>query len=305
MEKKIDGTLVSEVLYTELLKYIEKKSHSASHIESLPPKLRIISVGDNYGSKMYGNMKKKKLSEKLGYDVETIHYDDISYDSLRIDIENANTDGLIDGVMLQLPLSQELSKYERELLDLIDSKKDVDGLTSNSLGDLVVGKNCLESCTPKGIITLLKVYNVPLIGKNVCIVNRSNIVGKPLFHMFLRENATPTICHSKTNNLKEMTRQADILITATNQCEMFDRSYIKDNAVIIDVGVNKNSEDQTVGDVDYSDVYDKASLITPPIGGVGPMTVCMLAYNTAKAKYGNEVDVVLNDGIEKAKQLIK
>ena len=298
MEKRMNGTLVSEVLYDELRAFLESKGDK-------PLRLVDISVGNDFGGEMYANMKKKKLEKMVGYLVESRHFDSISYDDLVSEIESINNDNKIDGVMLQLPLSKELNDHERKILDHIDWRKDVDGLTTSSIGRLVVGEVSLEPCTPKGIITLLKVYGVDLVGKNVVIVNRSNIVGKPLEQLFLRENATTTICHSKTKNLSEVCSCADIVVTAMNKQEMVDSSYVKDGAIVIDVGVHKNSEGKTVGDVKFDDVYDKSSLITPPTGGVGPMTICMLAYNTAKAKYGNEVDTVLEKAIEKAKVLVK
>ena len=298
MEKKINGTFVSNILYDELNNYLKTKCDDR-------PRVKIISIGDDFGSQMYGKMKKKKLSENVGYIVDSVHFDTISLDDLLLEIENANCDNDINGIMLQLPLPDYLRKYERIILDSIDSKKDVDGLTSSSLGNLVVGNDALEACTPKGIITLLKVYDVNLIGKNVCIINRSNIVGKPLAHMFLKGNATPVICHSKTNDLSSITCNADILVAACNKQEMIDDSFIKDGCVVIDVGVHKNSNGKTVGDVNYDACFEKSSLITPPTGGVGPMTICMLAYNVAKAKYGEEIDTLLDRGVEKAKQLIK
>ena len=299
MEKRIDGTLVSKILYDELNSYLDEKKDESRG------KVKIISVGDDFGSQMYGKMKKKKLTEIMGYSVDAEHYDEIGLEELIKVINDSNEDSNINGIMLQLPLPSYLSQYERVILDSIDPRKDVDGLTSASLGKLIVGSSALESCTPKGIITLLKVYGVELLGKKVCIINRSNIVGKPLAHMFLKENATPIICHSKTSNLKDVSSDCDIVVAACNKQELIDSSYIKDDAVVIDVGVHKNSDGKTVGDVSYDDCYYKCSLITPPTGGVGPMTICMLAYNTAKAKYGDEVEMVLDRGIEKAKMLIK
>lgn len=299
MEKRIDGTLVSKILYDELNSYLDEKKDESRG------KVKIISVGDDFGSQMYGKMKKKKLTEIMGYSVDAEHYDEIGLEELIKVINDSNEDSNINGIMLQLPLPKDLARYERMILDQIDSKKDVDGLTSASLGKLMVGSSALESCTPKGIITLLKVYGVELLGKKVCIINRSNIVGKPLAHMFLKENATPIICHSKTSNLRDVSGDCDIVVAACNKQELIDSSYIKDDAVVIDVGVHKNSDGKTVGDVSYDDCYYKCSLITPPTGGVGPMTICMLAYNTAKAKYGDEVEMVLDRGIEKAKMLIK
>lgn len=298
MEKRMNGTLVSEVLYDELRNFLELKGDK-------PLQLVDISVGDDFGGEMYANMKKKKLEKMVAYLVESRHFNSISFDELVDVIEEINNNDDINGVMLQLPLSKELSVHERKILDHIDWRKDVDGLTTSSIGRLVVGEVSLEPCTPKGIITLLKVYGVDLLGKNVVIVNRSNIVGKPLEQLFLRENATTTVCHSKTKNLSEVCSSADILVAAMNKQEMVDSNYLKEDAVVIDVGVHRNSEGKTVGDVKFDDVYDKCSLITPPTGGVGPMTICMLAYNTAKAKYGDEVDKVLDRGIEKAKMLVR
>ena len=298
MEKKIDGTFVSNILYDELNDFLDEKN------DSFRGKVKIISIGNDFGSQMYGKMKKKKLTEIMGYSVDAVHFDEISLEDLIKEIKDSNEDDSINGIMLQLPLPSYLSQYERVILDSIDTKKDVDGLTSGSLGYLMVGSSVLESCTPKGIITLLKVYGVDLLGKNVSIINRSNIVGKPLGIMFLRENATPVICHSKTSDLKDIAGRCDIVVVACNKQEMVDESYIKDDAIVIDVGVHKNSDGKTVGDVNMESVYEKCSLITPPTGGVGPMTICMLAYNVAKAKYGDEVDAVLENGIERAKSLI-
>ena len=299
MEKKIDGTFVSNILYDELNSFLDEKN------DSFRGKVKIISIGNDFGSQMYGKMKKKKLTEIMGYSVDAVHFDEISLEDLVNEIKGSNEDDSINGIMLQLPLPSYLSQYERVILDSIDPKKDVDGLTSFSLGNLVVSSDTLEACTPKGIITLLKVYDVDLLGKNVCIINRSNIVGKPLLHMFLRENATPVVCHSKTKDLKSITRNADVLVVACNRQEMIDDDFIKEDTVVIDVGVHKNNEGKTVGDVNFDSCFEKSSLITPPVGGVGPMTICMLAYNAAKAKYGDEVDLILERGIERAKTLVK
>ena len=273
MEKRIDGALVSKILYDELNSYLDEKKDESRG------KVKIISVCDDFGSQMYGKMKKKKLTEIMGYSVDAEHYDEISLEDLIKVINDSNEDSNINGIMLQLPLPKDLAKYERMILDQIDPKKDVDGLTSASLGKLMVGSSALESCTPKGIITLLKVYGVELLGKKVCIINRSN--------------------------LQDVSSSCDIVVAACNKQELIDSSYIKDDAVVVDVGVHKNSDGKTVGDVSYDECYCKCSLITPPTGGVGPMTICMLAYNTAKAKYGDEVEMVLDRGIEKAKMLIK
>lgn len=298
MNKKMNGTLVSEILYEELNKFLDEKSGER-------PSLIDISVGNDFGGEMYANMKKRKLEKMVGYSVESRHYDNLSLEDFCDILRGLNSDKDLDGIMLQLPLPENLRKYERKILECINQGKDVDGLTSASLGKLMVGESTFEPCTPKGIITLLKVYGIDLIGKKVCIINRSNIVGKPLGQLFLRENATPVICHSKTESLREISKRADILIAAMDQQEMIDDGYVKDGTVVIDVGVHKNADGKTVGDVNFDAVYDKCRHITPPVGGVGPMTICMLAYNTAKAKYGDEVEDILNKGIERAKILVK
>lgn len=296
-DKRMSGTEVSKVLYEELKKYLETKKDRKKVID--------ISIGDDYGGLMYANMKKKKVEAETSFPFDSRHYDDISFDELIKEIEDINNDNDICGVMIQLPLPGDLKYREREILDSISSDKDVDGLTSQSLGNLMVGSSCFVPCTPKGIIMLLKAYGVDIAGKNVCIINRSNIVGKPLSELFLMENATPTVCHSKTEDLSYITKNSDIVVAALNKKEFINSSFISKGTVIVDVGVHRNSAGKTVGDVDFEDVYNKSKLITPPTGGVGPMTICMLCYNAAYSIYGDEVWKVLEKGIEKAKVLVK
>lgn len=293
IDKKLDGTKVSKILYEELRDYLNSKIISSRIID--------ISIGNDFGGEMYANMKKKKVELETGFSFESRHYSEISYDNLINAINEINNDPNICGLMIQLPLPKYLSANERDILEHISPLKDIDGLTSCSLGNLMVGNELFTPCTPKGIITLLKVYGIDIVGKNVCIINRSNIVGKPLEQLFLKENATTTICHSFTKNLKDITSKSDIVIAALNKQEIITSDYIKEGAVVIDVGVHKNEEGKTVGDVNFDDAYSKASYITPPVGGVGPMTICMLCYNSAISLYGNEVLEVLGKGIEKAK----
>ena len=263
MDKKINGLVVSDVLYDELNKYLLQKD--------VIPRVVDISIGDDFGGQMYAKMKEKKITDRTLIDFISVHFNEMKIEELEEYIKKINLDKSITGLMIQLPLPDNLKGAERRLLDMINPNIDVDGLTSLSMGKLSVLDVSLIPCTPLGIETLLKSYDVTLEGKKVAIINRSNIVGKPLAHLMLRNNATPVICHSKTS----------------------------------DVGVHKNKEGKTVGDVDFLDVYPKASLITPPTGAVGPMTICMLAYNCAKSVYGQEVDDVLEEGIRKAKKLIK
>lgn len=298
MEKKMNGTLVSKVLYEELRNYLETKRKKKCKIID-------ISIGDDFGGQMYAEMKKKKVEAETGIPFESIHYDRIELEDLYAEIDRINKDKTIYGVMIQLPLPGNLREHERDILDRISPLKDVDGLTSKCLGNLMVGNSTFVPCTPKGIIVLLKAYGVDLVGKSVSIINRSNIVGKPLSELFLMENATPTVCHSKTEDLSYITKNSDIVVAALNKKEFIDSSFISKGTVIVDVGVHRNSEGKTVGDVKFDDVYSKSSLITPPTGGVGPMTICMLCYNSAYSIYGDEVWGVLDNGIEKAKVLVK
>jgi len=295
--KRIDGKTVSKVLYEELKNYAESKDKK--------PKIVDISIGEDFGSLMYAKMKKQTIERETGFEFVSKHFEDITKEELIAYVNKLNNDEDITGIMMQLPLPGELRYHEREILDTINPEKDVDGLTTNTAGKLFTRQKGFAPCTPLGIITLLKVYDIDLVGKNVVIINRSNIVGKPLEQLFLNENATTTVCHSKTRNLSDITKNADILVAALNKQEYITEEYVKDNAIVIDVGVHKNSEGKTVGDVDFNSVYDKVELITPPTGAVGPMTITMLAYNSAKGLYGAEIDKVLETGIEKAKKLVK
>lgn len=297
MEKKLSGTEVSKILYQELKEYISKQQTKPNVVD--------ISIGDDFGSLKYAEMKKEKITKEAGFGFKSVHYDEISKEELINYINKLNEKTDINGIMIQLPLPSYLSEYEREILDTIDFTKDIDGLTSRSAGLLMVGADCLIPCTPLGIITLLKAYDIPLAGKKVSIINRSNIVGKPLEQLFLRENATTTLCHSKTLNLESITSEADILVAALNQREFITEKYVKEGAIIIDVGVHQNEQNKTVGDVDFNSVYEKSSFITPPTGGIGPMTITMLAFNSAKSLYGKDIDEVLNNGIEIARKTLK
>lgn len=295
--KNIDGKFVSGILYEELRSYLKKNKKTPGMID--------VSIGDDFGGLMYAKMKQNKINKETGISFDSVHFDKINYKELVKYIEELNDNKSINGIMLQLPLPKNLSKYERKILDTIDSKKDVDGLTTLSSGKLSIGMDTFIPCTALGIETFLKAYGIQLEGKTVAIINRSNIVGKPLAALMLRNNATPIVCHSKTASLKEITSRCDIVVAALNKKEFITQDYIKEGAIVIDVGVHKNEAGKTVGDVDYNDIYDKASLITPPTGAVGPMTICMLAYNAAKSIYGEEINSVLEDGIEKVKRQIQ
>lgn len=296
MEKKMSSSVITKVLYENLRNFLKDKKRI--------PHIVDISIGDDFGGEMYAKMKKKRIESETGIGFQSVHFSDIELGSLINYIIDLNKNEEVDGIMLQLPLPGELHQFERMILDFIDPSKDVDGLTSASLGNLASGKDGFVACTSLGIETLLKSYDVRLDGSLVGIINRTNVVGKPLAEILLRDNATPIIMHSHTHHLSDVTKNCDILVAALNKREKITSEYVKDGAVVIDVGVHKNEEGKTVGDVLYDDVYPKASLITPPTGAVGPMTICMLAYNATKSCYGSPVNELLDEGIEEAKKLI-
>lgn len=249
MNKEINGLVVSKILYEELNKYLLKKD--------IIPKIVDISIGNDFGGQMYAKMKEEKITSNTLIDFVSVHFDSMQIEELEDYIISINQDPTITGLMIQLPLPDNLRAEERRLLDMIDPKIDVDGLTSLSAGKLSVWDISLVPCTPLGIETLLKVYDVSLEGRKVAIINRSNIVGKSLAQLMLRNNATPIICHSKTNNLSKVTSDCDIVVAALNKQEFITADYIKDGAVVIDVGVHKNKEGKTVGDVEFDGVYKK------------------------------------------------
>ena len=196
-------------------------------------------------------------------------------------IENLNKDENVDGILVQLPLPQHI--HEEKILDLIDPAKDVDGFHPSNVAKLLLGQNGLVPCTPQGMMVLLDEINYDLTGKEVVVVGRSNIVGKPVALLCLHKNATVTIAHSRTANLKEVCQRADVLIAAIGQAKFFNHEYIKPGAVVLDVGMDRDENNKLCGDVDFDDVKDIASYITPVPGGVGPMTIAMLLENTLQA----------------------
>ncbi len=201
-------------------------------------------------------------------------------------IEKLNADTNIDGILLQSPIPKHLDIDEA--FRTIDPKKDVDGFHPVNVGKLSLNQDCFISCTPFGIIKMLETYHVPIEGKHAVIIGRSNIVGKPLIQCLLNKNATVTICHSKTQNLEEVTKQADILIAAIGKPEFVTAGMVKKGATVIDVGINRKEDGKLVGDVNFEEVSKKASYITPVPGGVGPMTVAMLMTNVVKAAKNRE-----------------
>ncbi|MFX1356335.1 MAG: bifunctional 5,10-methylenetetrahydrofolate dehydrogenase/5,10-methenyltetrahydrofolate cyclohydrolase [Promethearchaeota archaeon] len=278
MEKILDGKKLADKLNLQLKNEIIKLKTKIG----INPKLVAIMVGDNPASEIYINMKRKKCAE-VGIESILIKLDrNIPEELLLKEITRLNNDESVHGILLQLPLPGKLRDYAPSLLEKISPIKDVDGFNPINKGNLFDYHEEFAPCTPKGIIALLEFYNVDLKGKNVVIINRSNLVGKPLIFMLLKRNSTVTICHTSTINIDEHIKKADILIVAVGKPKFITRTRIKKNAIIIDVGQNRVDE-KLIGDVDFDDVYDKCSKITPVPGGVGPLTVAFLLQNTVIA----------------------
>lgn len=247
---------------------------------TLKPKLVVIQVGDNPASNTYIR-NKSKMCEKVGYTFELKKYPEtITQDKLLEDINNLNLDNSVNAILVQMPLPKHLD--ELLIQNSINPIKDVDGLTDLNMGKLSHNKDTLYPCTAIGIIELLDHYNLPITGKHVVIVGRSNLVGKPVASLFLNRNATITHCHSYTKNLKDLTKEADILVVAAGIPNLITKDMVKENSIIIDVGINKVG-DTITGDVDFNSIKDKVQAITPVPGGVGQMTVAELAKNILKA----------------------
>lgn len=245
------------------------------------PKLAVIMVGDNSASKVYVK-NKSKACEEIGilYE-EYLLPEDIKQEELIELIKKLNQDESVNGILLQSPIPGHLNI--NQAFKAISYRKDVDGFTPSSVGKLSIGEDTFISCTPYGVIKMFEEYNIDLTGKDVVIIGRSNIVGKPLIQCCLNKNATVTVCHSKTNNLKEHTKRADILIAAIGKAKFITEDMVKKDAVVIDVGINRDENGKLVGDVDFENVEKIASYITPVPGGVGPMTIAMLMNNVIKA----------------------
>ena len=274
MDKILSGKTVAIDIKGQIKNYTEELKASGKSL-----KISSILVGDDGGSVYYQNFQ-EKLANNLGIDFEKIKLDEsISEENLKLKIEELNKDDSVNGIMLLLPLPKHID--ERAVTNLIDANKDLDCLSEVSVGRFYKGEKCFMPCTPNSVITLLKAYNIEIEGKEVVIIGRSNIVGKPLFQMFLNENATVTLCHSRTKNLKEVCKRADILVVAIGRANFIDSSYVREGAVVIDVGTSEVNGKIT-GDVNFDDVYEKASLITPVPGGVGSLTTTLLLKNVCK-----------------------
>lgn len=268
----IDGKKIQEEMIVELQKEIDSLNEK--------PKLVIIQVG-NYGPSNKYVAQKIKVGTSIGMDVEHINFEEeVEEKEVLNKIQELNNDKNVNGIMVQLPLPKHLD--EDKIVNEVSPSKDVDGLTTNNIGKLFDGKNAFTPCTALGVMELFKRYNINLQGKHAVILGRSKLVGKPLIACLLNENATVTICHSKTENLSDITKNADILIVAIGKKYFVKQDMVKENAVVIDVGINVE-DGKIYGDVDFDDVKEKTSYITPVPNGVGRMTVISLMNNVIKA----------------------
>ncbi|PIN68550.1 bifunctional methylenetetrahydrofolate dehydrogenase/methenyltetrahydrofolate cyclohydrolase FolD [Candidatus Woesearchaeota archaeon CG11_big_fil_rev_8_21_14_0_20_43_8] len=269
----IDGKTIAESIRNGL-----KKRINAS---SVKPCLAVVLVGEDPASKIYVRLKKKACEEIGIISLEHRMPEETTQDELLRLVDKLNSDKDVHGILIQLPLPSHIDA--NKVIENIVTEKDVDGFTSFNAGKLMQGKDSMEPCTPKGIMRLLDKYEVDIMGKNAVVIGRSNIVGKPIAMMLLRRHATVTLCHSKTKNLGDITKKADILVAAVGKPGMITEEMVKPGAVVVDVGTNRISDGKLVGDVDFEGVKEIAGLITPVPGGVGPMTIAMLLENTVDA----------------------
>lgn len=276
MTQIIDGKKISAEIKDEL-----KEKVSALKAQGKEITLAVIQVGNDPASTVYVGNKKKSCAyigiRSLAYELP----EDTTEEELLSLVEQLNQSRDVHGILVQLPLPKQIN--EDKIIKAIAPAKDVDGFHPQSVGALSIGQPGFVSCTPAGIIQLLKRSGITIDGKECVIVGRSNIVGKPMALLLLRENGTVTVCHSHTKNLKEVCKRADILVAAIGKPKFFNHEYIKEGAVVIDVGIHRNENNKLCGDVDYDDVFPHVSAITPVPGGVGPMTIAMLMYNCVQA----------------------
>ena len=269
---RIDGKAISSEIRAELKEQVSKLKQQGIEIT-----LAVILAGDDQASRVYVRNKKNACAEVGIHSLEILMPADVSMEELLARVDALNSDPSVNGILVQLPLPSHLDASA--VIRRISPEKDVDGFHPESVGALSIGLPGFVSCTPAGIIELLHRSGIDAEGKRCVIVGRSNIVGKPMAMLMLRENATVTVAHSRTRDLKQVTSEADILITAVGKAKMFTADYIREGAVVIDCGMNRDENGKLCGDVDFADCCEKASYITPVPGGVGPMTVTMLMKN--------------------------
>ena len=272
----IDGKKISTEIKDETRDKVAELKAAGKEIS-----LAVVKVGDNQASCVYVR-NKKKACEYVGIKSVSHELPEETTEAELLElIDKLNNDDTINGILVQLPLPAHMD--ENKVIDAISPYKDVDGFHLMNVGALSTGQNGFISCTPYGIIQLLKRSGIEIAGKHCVVIGRSNIVGKPMSMLLLRENGTVTVVHSKTQNMKEITKQADILVVAIGKPKFVDETFVKEGAVVIDVGINRDEDNKICGDVDYDKVFDKVSAITPVPGGVGPMTIAMLMNNCLEA----------------------
>ena len=272
----IDGKALANAMRQEMKEEVRQLRESG-----LIPGLAVIIVGNDPASETYVNSKAKACAQ-IGIHSEVIRLpEETDQQELLRHIDRLNNAQSIDGILVQLPLPGHIS--ENAVVQAISPAKDVDGFHPENVGRLVIGQNAFLPCTPHGIIKMIQATQTDIAGKEVVIVGRSNIVGKPLALLFLQEHATVTVCHSRTERLPEKTKAADILVVAAGKAGMIGQEHVKEGAIVIDVGINRTKEGKLCGDVRFEEVRETAGLITPVPGGVGPMTITMLLYNTLQS----------------------
>lgn len=272
----INGKEISNTIRTGIQKEVQDLI-----AKGITPGLAVILVGEDPASHTYVANKEKACKE-LGIYSKLIKLpEDTTEKDLLAQIKQLNEASEIDGILVQLPLPKQIN--EQKVIETISPLKDVDGFHPNSVGKMLLGQETFLPCTPHGIMKLLEYSNIEVAGKHAVVIGRSHIVGVPMGQLLLQHDATVTYCHSKTKNLQEMTKQADILVVAIGRAKMITADYIKEGAVVIDVGMNRDENNHLCGDVDFDSVVEKTSAITPVPGGVGPMTITMLMYNTVQS----------------------
>jgi methylenetetrahydrofolate dehydrogenase (NADP+) / methenyltetrahydrofolate cyclohydrolase len=272
----INGTELAKEKRVQLAKEVQQLKN-----EGIEPGLAVVLVGDNPASRSYVKAK-QRACEEIGIRSILLEFPDtITEEFLLEQIEQLNQDDSIHGILVQLPLPKQIN--ELKVIEKIVPEKDVDGFHPINIGRMIAGQKAFLPCTPYGILFMVQSLGVEIAGKHVVVVGRSNIVGKPVGQLFLKENATVTYCHSKTKNLAEMTKQADILIVAVGKAGLIGAEHVKKGAIVIDVGVNRLEDGKLCGDVKFEEVKEVASYLTPVPKGVGPMTITMLLHNTVQA----------------------
>ncbi len=276
MSQLIDGKKLAKEIREELKLEVDELKK-----QGITPKLAVILVGEDPASKVYVK-NKSKACDKAGIEFEEYLLSANTTEEELFDlIQKLNNKDDVDGILLQSPVPKHINI--NKAFSLISPNKDVDGFNPVNVGKLTIGEDAFVSCTPYGIVKMLEAYDINVEGKNVTILGRSNIVGKPLIQCMLKKNATVTVCHSKTQNIEEILKRSDVIISAIGKAKFVKKEMVKDGAVVIDVGINRMDDGSLVGDVDFENVSKIASFITPVPGGVGPMTIAMLINNVVKA----------------------